>query len=68
MSLASDEEARLVGADHKADHNSIRHGPIPADGPEATAPGERRYPTAWTYFACRGSGVRVPLAPPLRAY
>src|SRR4029077_13104794 len=35
----------------KADHNSIRQGPIPADAPKATAPGERRYPTAWAYFA-----------------
>jgi len=66
MSLASDERPGSWALTTKADHNSIRQGPIPADAPRATAPGERRYPTAWAYFASRGSGVRVPLAPPAK--
>jgi hypothetical protein len=48
----------------KPDHNRIRQSPIPADALVATAPGERPHPTTWAYFASRGSGVRVPLAPP----
>jgi hypothetical protein len=47
----------------KPDHNRIRQQAIPADAPMATAPGERLYPTSWAYFASRGPGVRVPLAP-----
>jgi len=37
------------------DHNSIRHGPIPADALIPAIPGERRYPTACAYFASKRS-------------
>src|SRR5262249_23654202 len=50
----------------KPDHNRVRQDPIPTDALIAALPGERPHPTACTYFASRGSGVRVPLAPPVR--
>jgi hypothetical protein len=50
-----EEHHRDASLTTKADHNSIRHGTIPADPPVAAAPGERRYPTVWAYFAGRGS-------------
>jgi len=43
----------------KPDHNRIRQGPIPSDAPSGASPDERPYPTAWPYFASRGSMVRV---------
>jgi len=39
------------------DHNRIRRGPIPADAPVDTFPGERLFPTVRAYFANRGSAV-----------
>lgn len=47
----------------KPDHNRIRQGPIPTDASMAIVPGERQHATTWAYFASRGSGVRVSLAP-----
>jgi hypothetical protein len=45
------------------DHNGVRQRPFESDTRNHQLPSERRFPTTRTYFASKGSGVRVPLAP-----
>jgi hypothetical protein len=41
----------------KHDHSRIRRGPIPAGAPVGASPGERLFPTVWTYFCKQAVSV-----------